>query len=155
MRKMNSKKIKEWLVRYTPSEIFGIITAYIGFYAAFKATENHLAASYVASLTENIGFYLPLLIKDLRQEIQSKRKLGVSIGAKGVFFVCLGILAECGPGELLDSLFLRPLAISYATSHMGPEWGVLVGKIIGDIFFYVPAILIYEYRKHLKARYTV
>ncbi len=149
------EKVKEWLIRYSPSEAFGILTAYAGFYYGMRLSGNHFVAAYMASITENIGFYLPLLIRDMRESYKEKKSQGLSFGSKDAGYVCLGLLAECGVAEFFDSLFIRPLAISFATEHCGPELGILLGKIFGDFFFYIPAIMIYEYRKVLKKRYEL
>jgi hypothetical protein len=57
------------------------------------------------------------------------------------------ILLEFGPAEVLDSTIVRPLAMGLATSYLGRERGVPLGKIISDLIFYVVAALALERRR--------
>ena len=147
-------KISEWLHRYVPSEIAAITTAYLGFYYVFSVTQNHTAASYASAMTENIGFYSVILFREFFKGLKNAKSLGKPYKFSTFMKTCGGLLVEFGPGEILDSFFVRPITIGVATHYMGMELGVLVGKLTADISFFVPTILIYEFKKNYAAKKT-
>ena len=60
-----------------------------------------------------------------------------------------GLLLEFGLGQFFDSAFIRPLALGTMSRLLGPKFGLLVGKIVADVFFYAPSIIIFEMRKKM------
>ena len=142
------QKIKEWLHRYVPSEIAAITTAYLGFLCAFAATKNHTAASYASAMAENIGFYVVILFREFLKGRKQAKMQHKTYTLTMFLATCGGLLIEFGPGELLDSFLVRPVTIGLATHYMGIELGVLVGKLSADVTFFVPTILIYEFKKN-------
>lgn len=116
--------------RYWLSEIFGIIGVYAGFFLTEKFSHITWIDAYGAAFGENVGFYGAILFQRLR----SKEKLW-------------HILAEFGPAEFLDSLILRPATLFAGVKIFGPIFGLFVGKIAGDIVFYIPVILTHEFMK--------
>lgn len=147
-------KISEWLHRYVPSEIAAIATAYLGFWYVFSLTQNHTAASYASAMTENIGFYSVILFREFLKGRKKAASVGKAYTLSMFAKTCGGLLIEFGPGEILDSFFVRPITIGVATHYMGMELGVLVGKLTADISFFVPTILIYEFKKNYAAKKT-
>ena len=59
----------------------------------------------------------------------------------------VGLVQEFGPSGILDTLFTRPLAMAAGIRWVGPHWGVLAGKVVADILFYIPVIFLYERRR--------
>ena len=50
------------------------------------------------------------------------------------------LLAEFGPAELLDTLLIRPAALTLGVFLLpDPLWGLLAGKVFADIIFYAVA----------------
>ena len=50
------------------------------------------------------------------------------------------LLAEFGPAELLDTLLIRPAALTLGVFLLpDPLWGLLAGKVFADIVFYAIA----------------
>lgn len=146
------QKIAEWLHRYVPSEIAAITTAYLGFWYTVTVTQNHTAASYASAMSENIGFYSVILFREFMKGRKNAAALGKAYTLSMFVKTCGGLLVEFGPGELLDSFVVRPVTIGVATHYMGMEWGVIIGKLAADISFFVPTILIYEYKKSYTAK---
>lgn len=140
-------KIGEWLHRYVPSEIAGITTAYLGFWYVMQGYGHHTGAAYASAISENFGFYGIILFRDFFSSRKVAKLAGETFGAPALLALCAGLLVEFGPAELVDSLVVRPLTIGVATTHLGMEWGVLVGKLAADVSFFVPTILIYEWKK--------
>jgi hypothetical protein len=142
-------KICEWLYRYTPSEIAAIITAYLGFWYVHRLTQNHVAASYAAAMTENIGFYGVMIIRETYASWKVQAAAQQRYRFSHFVSTCALLLFEFGPGELLDSLIVRPITIGIATHYYGMELGVLVGKLMADVTFFLPTIALYELKKTL------
>ncbi len=146
-------KIREWLVRYVPSEIAAVAMSYLGFMYCWKFSNHNLtAASYGSAMAENIGFYGVMFIREFfrgrREAIRAHRRYGFSAFAK----TFAGLLVEFGPSETLDSLVIRPLTVGLAVHFFGIEFGVLAGKLSADLAFFIPTIAIYEMKKSYHAK---
>ena len=57
------------------------------------------------------------------------------------------LFLEFGPAELLDTGLLRPLAMGIGTTFLGWGPGIVVGKLLADVTFYLPVIWMYERRR--------
>jgi hypothetical protein len=124
-------RVKEWIARYAPAEITGIIGTYIGFWLVMKATGSLPAAGFGAAIGENAGFYGLLFVR----EWWGNRDAGHTLRT---------LAMEFGLAELLDSLIVRPGATVLAVMMLGEGLGVFVGKVAADVVFYVLAISVYE-----------
>lgn len=113
-------------------------------------SENPIVIVLAGTWGENLGFYGTIIIQEI---ILSKRKLKTT-EQKYLWTAFLkdlrNIFIEFGPAEALDSLLIRP-----ATMYLGLNWfknlqlGILSGKIMADLIFYIPTVIIYELRKKL------
>jgi hypothetical protein len=129
------QKLTHWLYRYAPAEIGGTVSAYSAYFLFDYWLEMAIASAFIATWAENIGFYSVILWKRRKE----KRLL-------------LNVIIEFGPAELLDSFIFRPWCIAGSVYLMGPIAGVLVGKLLGDLLFYIPVVLTYENRGSITAR---
>jgi len=58
------------------------------------------------------------------------------------------MVIEFGPAEILDSYLIRPLALYLCPLIIGQQIiGLIIGKYLADIIFYLPTITAYELRK--------
>ena len=58
------------------------------------------------------------------------------------------VVIEFGPGEYLDTFIVRPFAMWFFPYIIGSlAIGIFLGKIVADIIFYIPTIIMYEIRK--------
>jgi hypothetical protein len=133
------KKIKEWIKRYVPAEIFATIGTILGAGFLYGITQNRIAAVYAGVIGENIGYYGFILICDLK-----KSKNGASSYLKTI----RNLILEFGFPEMLDSFLVRPFCLYWFSLWM-PNYtiGIFIGKIIADVVFYIPTIIAYELRK--------
>ncbi len=122
-----------WLKRYGPAEIFAIAGVYAGFFLAEYFADITWVSAYAGAMGENVGFYGAIIIHRLR----AKENLW-------------HVLAEFGPAEILDSLVLRPLTLYIGAESLGPMIGLLVGKLAGDILFYIPVVATHELMRKFK-----
>lgn len=141
-------KLKEWIKRYIPAEIFATIGAIAAAGFSFALTKNRILSAYLGTIGENIGYYGFIFIrehlKDLNKAKQNKSKHGV----KGFLKTTRNLILEFGPAEYLDSLIVRPFCMYFFPIILGNyALGIIIGKIVADIVFYIPTIISYELRK--------
>lgn len=122
-----------WIKRYGPAEIFAIAGVYAGYFLSQEYSHITWISAYAGAMGENVGFYSVILY----QRLKAKEKLWQ-------------VLAEFGPAEILDSLVLRPLSLFVGVETMGPMVGLLVGKLAGDVLFYIPVIMTHELMRKFK-----
>jgi len=140
-------RVKRWLRRYGPAEIVGIGTALLGSYAVHALTGSEIAAAFGGALGETLGFYGVIVGREIRTDRQTARAAGVPYGPRAWLRTAANLMIEFGPAEILDSGLIRPAAMGFGTRLLGRALGVPLGKLAADVTFYVPVILIYEWRR--------
>jgi hypothetical protein len=140
-------KLLEWLRRYGVAEIVGTCAALFGAWLVQRLGGNAVAAAYGGAFGENIGFYGTIVVRDFVAERRGARAAGVVFGPAGALRTAGELLLEFGPAELFDSLVVRPLAMGVGTRLLGWRLGVVAGKLVADVTFYVPVILTHEMRR--------
>jgi len=144
------RRIREWSWRYVPAEICGTIGVISGASLAYFFTGNRIAAAYVGVIGENIGFYGVILWRDLRRRKLTHEKAGKGFGVREFLKTIQHLFLEFGPAEALDSLLVRPFCLYWFSAWL-PIFGVgiIVGKFVADIIFYIPVVIAYEMKKKL------
>lgn len=140
-------RVKAWIKRYGLSELAGIVVAFCGSWLLTGATGNALAAAYGASVGEAIGFYGSLVAREMIQEAYAAGARRAPYGLRQMAGTWRGLFLEFGPAELLDTGVIRPLAMGLATKLFGLGFGVVTGKLMADLTFYLPVIYTYERRR--------
>ena len=125
--------VLRWIRRYGPAEIFAVAGVYAGYFLSEHFAHIVWISAYAGAMGENVGFYGVIIVQRLR----AKERLWT-------------ILAEFGPAEILDSLVIRPLGLFVGVETLGPMWGLLVGKLAGDVVFYIPVIATHEVLRRFK-----
>lgn len=147
-----NEKIREWIKRYLPGEILGTIGALIGAGLIYFLTKNRILSAYAGAVGENIGYYGFIFIKEHINDLDNSKKMNKEHGIKGFFKTIRNLFVEFGFSEMLDSLIIRPFCMyifPLITGQFG--LGIFIGKLVADIFFYIPTIIAYELRKkHLR-----
>lgn len=142
------KRIKEWLWRYAPAEIFATIGAIFGAGFLYLFTNNRIIAAYAGVIGENVGYYGFILIRDFKKNKTNYEKSGQKFGLIDFLKTIRDLFLEFGLSEALDSFLVRPFCL-----YWFPIWipnfsiGIIVGKFVADIIFYIPTITVYELRK--------
>ena len=146
-------KAKEWIRRYGPAEIIGSVMAVAGAFVAPEIVNpqsswaRDVAVAYGGTIGENLGFYGTIITLELRSDRRKLIEQGTLYGLRAVARTAWNLLMEFGPAEILDSLIIRPLAMGIGASLLGRGPGVLAGKIVADVAFYILSIASYEIRK--------
>ncbi len=145
-------KWKKWLKRYLPANIFSTILTVLIALLVFESTGNRIAAAFIASIADFFTYYGFILISDIlatRKSLRAKRKNYTFVHfAKNV----RNLILEFTVAELLDTLLIRPFFLYWCPLVIGNVTiGLIIGKYLSDIIFYIPTIIAYELRKkHVK-----
>jgi hypothetical protein len=144
---MIRQKLKEWLNRYLPPEIIGTFTAIGAAALTHAVSENYILIAYSGSIGESIGFYTTILIQNFII-VNKKHTTENKIFSFSEFILIFkNIVLEFGPAGLIDGLLLRPFFMYlFPVFLKNFTLGIFVGKIAGDITFYILVILSYEIR---------
>lgn len=126
-----------WVRRYGPAEFACLATMLIASVVAARLTDSPplLAASAIIGAT--VGFYGVLVTTVMREQLAL---LPAGSGRmRRVFARSLGLLAaEFGFAEVADTFFLRPALMIIGVVVIGDAvWGLLAGKLVADVLFYV------------------
>jgi len=149
---MVKRKIKEWLKRYLPAEIIGTITAVTVASVTHLFSTNLVIIAYAGSLGEAIGFYSTVFTQHLFIVKKENRFTGKSFFFSDFTKITANIVLEFGPAGLLDCLILRPFFMYLFPGVLKNfTLGILVGKLVGDLTFYLLVILSYEIKKYRKS----
>lgn len=141
----NPNKLVGWLWRYVPSEILGTAVALTVAWWALALGGGAAAAAVAATWAECLAYYSLMLARELRRHPPRSPRAALA--------TLRNLLIEFGPAELLDGLLVRPTAL-YAGMALLPGLaaGVLAGKLVADLIFYVPAVISYELLGRRRAR---
>ena len=141
-------KIKKWVKRYLPAEIFGTLGAIIFPTAISFFSENILLIALAGTWGENIGFYGTMIFQEVSESIAKHRQLNKNYGFLSFGKDIRNIFLEFGLAETADSLFVRPAIMFFTLSVIDNlQLGIFTGKIIADVIFYIPTVISYELRK--------
>jgi hypothetical protein len=126
-----------WARRYGPAELACLVTMLIASVAAAQLTDSPpvLAASAIIGAT--VGFYGVLVTAVLREQLSLLPAAPGRLRRACVRSVAL-LAAEFGVAEVTDTFFLRPALMMLGVLVIGEAvWGLLVGKVVADVLFYV------------------
>ena len=133
-----------WLRRYLPAELVCTASGLFAAWAAAVLTGSPAAIAVAGTLGENVGFYGMMLGREIAQR-----------GLRTLSPIIHDLMLEFGLAEVLDCLLLRP-ALMYIGQMLAPNTalGVVAGKLVADLIFYVPTIVSYELL-HQRALHTL
>ena len=145
------QKIKEFSKRYLPAEIVGTITAICAASITHGFSDNPVFIAYIATFGEAIGFFSTILIQHIFTFSKKRKAANKQFSLLDFPKIISHILLEFGPAEIIDGLVLRPFFM-YLFPLLIKKFilGILLGKIAGDITFYLIVIVSYEMKKKLK-----
>lgn len=124
-----------WVIRYLPAEIVGTAAMVVAGLAITAWTDIPALIAIAALVGESIGFYAVLAIT-----IYAEQSAVSATWRRAVVRTFMLLLAEFGPAELLDTLLVRPAALTLGVWLLpDPVWGLLAGKVVADIVFYAVA----------------
>jgi hypothetical protein len=137
-----------WVRRYGVAEIVGLGTAITSALAGLALTGSEIAAAFAGALGESVGYYGAMITRDLLADDGAADQLRRPHGPRDIYRIAARLLVEFGPAEVAD-LVIRPFTMGVGIHLFGFEWGVLAGKLMADLVFYVPVVSAYELRCYL------
>lgn len=148
---MLKQKIKEWLKRYLPAEIVGTLTAVGAASITHVLSDNHLLIAYIGSLGEAVGFYSTVFIQQIITAGKHRKIKNEQFSLADAFKIITNLVLEFGPAGMIDGFVLRPFFMYFFPMFLKNfTLGILLGKIAGDITFYMLVIFSYEMKKHVR-----
>lgn len=126
-----------WVRRYGPAELACLITMLAASILAAQLTDSPPLLAVAAIAGATVGFYGVLLTTVMREQlallpVQPGRIRRASIRTIGL------LAAEFGVAEIADTFVIRPaLMILGVILVRDAVWGLLLGKVIADVLFYV------------------
>ncbi|CAB4898329.1 MAG: hypothetical protein F2825_00710 [Actinobacteria bacterium] len=142
------RRLAPWVRRYLPAELAGTAALLLVGLLTLQRTGSLVGTAVAATVAENLGFYAVALGR-----IAAEQRRG---GARGRTLVgrTLGLgVAEFGPAEVLDSLLVRPAALWVGATVVPPAaLGLLAGKVVADLLFYVVAASSYRFTERAGLR---
>ena len=133
--------------RYLPLELVGIGAAYAGNDWARRTGMGEVGMAYATAWSESVAFFGFAVLRDVWAIRQIRRRAGQSVTLRDFGFALWELGLEFGPSELGDALFFRAFCVGFAVRHVGPNGGVLLGKLGADVLFYGLAIGLRERRR--------
>lgn len=142
----------KWLRRYVPAEALGLFTAFCCATLALSLTHHPAVTATAAAWGEAIGYYGLMFGREAAKRRRHLEEVTILALALLAIVIIRDLIMEFGISEVLDSLIVRPLAM-----YTSLQWisnlalALIMGKLVADIVFYVPAVLVFELRSRRRA----
>ena len=147
MEKAPSRKIREWAKRYLPAEAAALGLAVAGSYLGYWATKNEVAAAYIGTMLDMVGYYSTMIGREAVADYRRIKSEGRDYNFRKQLRTVSKVVLETLPAEIVDSTITRPLALGLGTSLLDRGMGVTIGGIMASVLFYTVIIPSYELRK--------
>lgn len=132
-----AKRMWFWVRRYGPAELACLITMLIASALAAQVTDAPALLAIAAIAGATVGFYGVLIVTVMREQLALLPGGANRFGLALTRSIAL-LAAEFGVAELLDTFFYRPLLMMAGVVVLQDAmWGLIAGKIVSDIVFYV------------------
>ncbi len=142
------QKIIIWVKRYLLADILSTVLSLATAWLIMESTEDRVLAAFVGSAVASISFYGIIAIADVRKSIKLHKSENRKYKIKSFLIDFRNLIIEFGPAEILDVLAVRPFFMYLIPKVTGDFLlGTFIGKMIADVIFFIPAILMYELRK--------
>lgn len=147
---MSKAKIKEWLKRYLPAEIFSLVATLAFAGLVFRLTGSNVSAALAGTWGGNVAYFGLILVKDIADARKRYAAEAKTYNGKAVLLNLRALAVEFGLAEVLDSFLIRPALMYYLPLWLGSfTTGIVAAKFAADVTFYLPAIIGYElHKKH-------
>jgi hypothetical protein len=144
-------KVRDWLARYGLAECAGICGALAGAAIVRHLGGNAVAVAYAGAWGETIGYAGVIAWRDVLAGLRLARRHDTSWRTRTMGYLVTDWSTEFGPSGILDTFVTRPACMGLGMRFLGKTRGLVAGKLVADLVFYIPVILIYERRKHVRA----
>ncbi len=139
------RKFSEWVRRYLPCEIVGTVAELGAAVAVYLSTGSWAATAVAATVFATVGYYGIAYVNAVRWSMPATDRNWLARFATANVLAVRSVAVEFGPAEAVDSLAVRPAAYYVVPMLSGNvALGLILGKVIADIGFYLCAIFSYE-----------
>lgn len=134
--------------RYLLAEILSTVLSLTTAWVIYRTAEDNVLAAFGGSAMASISFYGIIAYNDVRKSLKHHRKHDLGYGLVAYFKDLRNLVIEFGPSEILDVMAVRPFFMYLMPKIIGEfVLGTFIGKMIADVVFFIPAIVMYEVRK--------
>ena len=146
------KKILEWIKRYLLADVLSTVLSLGTAWLIMEQSGDRVLAAFVGSAIASVVFYFTVAFSDVRKSIKQHKIDNEKYKTKSFLIDFRNLIIEFGPAELLDVLAVRPFFMYLIPKLTGDFLlGTFIGKMIADVIFFIPAIIMFELRmKHLE-----
>ncbi len=140
---MTRKNFKEWFDRYKYAEVASTSAALTT--SLFTRIYSGLTTVYLITIAEYLAFYSVILFSSYKK-IQKENKLkNKKTSFSEILLLIKNLVLEFGYPAILDFLVVRPFWMYWMPIMVKNYFfGIILGKISADLFFYFFTILNYE-----------
>jgi len=141
-------KIREWIRRYLLADILSTLLSLATAWMINRTTGDNVLAAFLGSAMASISFYGIIAYSDVQKNLKHQRRHRLTYGFMAYVKDLRNLIIEFGPAEILDVLAVRPFLMYLMPKLIGGFLlGTFIGKMIADVIFFIPAIVMYEFRK--------
>lgn len=146
-------KLKEWLGRYLPAEIFSYVLILISFWVVYLATKDDYLTAVIGTWVGFIGYYGLLTSRTIYASKVQIEENGRNYVTKDFKADLRNLLIEFGPATIIRFVIVTtPIIMAFFVSIFNdPGYGQLATTLLADyIVFYAIVIPSWEFVKRKK-----
>jgi hypothetical protein len=139
-----NKKTKEWLQRYAPAEVCGIIGWQLFSFLWLYFTGSREIAAFTGSIWDTGSIYTFITAR----EVITDRKKWKFYWFFWIIKTFRNLIAEFWVAEIFDVLLIRPFCMYFFPLIISNfQLWIFIGWMVANLSFYGMAIIWYEVRK--------
>ena len=148
---MIKEKFTEWFHRYKYPELAASSTIiFLAFFSDYLEF-NKVFGAFFITWGEFLAFYGMVLFLKIKSIHKVNKNESVPITWKLITGEISALFIEFGVAAIIDFFVIRPFFMYWTPIWISSTiFGVILGKILADLFFYTQTILSYEWLKRKK-----
>jgi len=140
---LTKSNLKEWFNRYKYAELASTSAALTT--SLFSKIYSGLTTAYLITFAEYLAFYSVILFSSYKKLKKQNNLLGKKTSSSEILKLLRNLILEFGYPAFLDFLIIRPFCMYWMPILCGNYFfGIILGKISADLFFYFFTIINYE-----------
>lgn len=133
----------EWFDRYKYAELASTSAALTT--SLFSKIYSGLTTAFLITFAEYLAFYSVILFSSYKKLTKQNKLSGQRTSSSEILTLLKNLILEFGYPAVLDFLVIRPFCMYWMPLFCGNYFfGIILGKISADLFFYGFTIINYE-----------
>ncbi|PXY40723.1 hypothetical protein DMB65_10835 [Flavobacterium cheongpyeongense] len=133
----------EWFDRYKYAELASTSVALTT--SLFSKIYSGLTTAFLITFAEYLAFYSVILFSSYKKLTKQNKLSGQRTSSSEILTLLKNLILEFGYPAVLDFLVIRPFCMYWMPLFCGNYFfGIILGKISADLFFYGFTIINYE-----------